>query len=682
MNAPTIKFGMHATYSPEDNKLRLYSPARLAPEVYARVRDAGFKWAPKQQFFVAPMWTPGREDLLIELCGEVGDEDTTLADRAEERADRFTTYSGNRLAEANAAHRAVEAITSRIEPGQPILVGHHSEARARRDAKRIEDGMRKAVGLWDKSEYWTARAAGALRHAKYKERPDVRARRIKDLEADLRKQNKNLDHCTQFLAEWQVSPISKERALRLAGVDQISRCFPLAQYHREPPASQYEGMMGLYSAMKEGVISPEQAQEIATAHHEKVMARVARWAAHYANRIAYEKAMLAAQGGLPVDGKELVPGGRVLVRGEWATIVRVNKKGGVPVSVTTNARLVPIRGVEEIKQYEPPAAEVAQQVASAAKLPPLVNYPGDGFLHMTKAEWNDIHRDYKGSRELGQGAVRPTGYRPDIKNAAALAAHYGRHRVRSVVRSGGLQAVFLSDEKRKEPPPASAEPTPAPEVPAPEPEVLSRVAQPVSTTESEAQPVFETLRDQLANGVQVVSAPQLFPTPAPLAARMVELAGINDYDRILEPSAGTGQLVQAIRATGKNMHVVAVEINRQLANKLEQQAAACSYTECAGTQSVEVICADFLSVSALGTFTAILMNPPFVNAQDIAHIKHAHKMLAEGCKLVAICANGPRQNAELKPYVTTHGGSWEVLPSGTFNGSGTNVETVLLTLKG
>jgi hypothetical protein len=84
---------MNATYSPEDNKLRLYSVTRLDTETYQRVRAAGFIWAPKQELFVAPMWTPAREDLLIELCGEIGDEDTSLVERAKERAERFEGYS-------------------------------------------------------------------------------------------------------------------------------------------------------------------------------------------------------------------------------------------------------------------------------------------------------------------------------------------------------------------------------------------------------------------------------------------------------------------------------------------------------------------------------------------------------------------------------------------------------------
>jgi hypothetical protein len=99
-----------ATYSPEDNKLRLYSSTRLDRELYARVRGAGFIYAPKQELFVAPMWTPDREDLLIELCGEIDDEDTSLVERAEERADRFVDYKDKRISDAERAHEAVSRI--------------------------------------------------------------------------------------------------------------------------------------------------------------------------------------------------------------------------------------------------------------------------------------------------------------------------------------------------------------------------------------------------------------------------------------------------------------------------------------------------------------------------------------------------------------------------------------------
>ncbi|HEV2674344.1 MAG TPA: DUF3560 domain-containing protein [Aliidongia sp.] len=200
-----------ATYSPDDNKLRLYSEGRLDAELYERVKAAGFKYAPRQQLFVAPMWTPPREDLLLELCEEIGDEDTTLADRAEDRADRFEGYSERRAEDAEAARRTVSAIADNIPFGQPILVGHHSEARARRDAEKIETGMRKAIRMWETSEYWQRRAANALRHAKYKELPAVRARRIKTIEADKRKRECMVAEAKKFSRAWSTpggSPIA------------------------------------------------------------------------------------------------------------------------------------------------------------------------------------------------------------------------------------------------------------------------------------------------------------------------------------------------------------------------------------------------------------------------------------------------------------------------------------------
>lgn len=241
-----------ATYSPEDNKIRLRASSRLDKETYDRVRAAGFIWAPKQELFVAPMWTPQRHDLAQELAGEVGDEDTSLVERAEQRSERFENYSKNRGADAANASAAVDVIAGNIPFGQPILVGHHSERRARKDAERIEAGMRKAVKMWETSEYWTQRAAGALHHAKYKELPRTRARRIKTLGADMRIHERNLkliesqlanDHATMECPN--AMPDDERNAL--SRIDRAPRSIAFQQ----------------------------------------------RWITHYKNRIAYETAMLA-----------------------------------------------------------------------------------------------------------------------------------------------------------------------------------------------------------------------------------------------------------------------------------------------------------------------------------------------------------------------------------------------------
>ncbi len=444
--------------------------------------------------------------------------------------------------------------------------------------------------------------------------------------------------------------------------------------------------------------TPRTVDEV-VAHAKQVyprwIAHAERWIAHYENRIAYERAMLNEQGGTAADKFAVEVGGEVLIGGTWYTVTRVNKSGGAISSVTTNARYVRVRGIEEVQDYRAPSAEEAAKVKAATKLPPLVNYPGEGFAHMTKAEFDRISKDYRGT----------------AKKAATEAS--GAHRVRSTLgvfafpdakdsnKRHVYHGVYITDAKRVDPPaPAAAEPVEALRTSTPAPACLEaaapvepQLADPVQTqpdpmpepAESDPAPAakadraeeFRAMKEQLRQGVQTVSAPQLFPTPPTLAERMADLANIQPGDRVLEPSAGTGRLLGAFggRMFGHNPErgeVVAVEIVPALAQRLRTAFPLTA-----------VHCGDFLECGEeLGKFDAVIMNPPFANAQDIAHIKHARTLLAPGGVVVAICANGPRQNDQLRPLVHECGGMWEPLPAGTFEDSGTSVNTVLLTLHG
>ncbi len=133
---------------------------------------------------------------------------------------------------------------------------------------------------------------------------------------------------------------------------------------------------------------------------------------------------------------------------------------------------------------------------------------------------------------------------------------------------------------------------------------------------------FDAMKDTLKAGVQVVSAPQLFPTPPELAARMVELADIEPGHRVLEPSAGTGNLLGAMGGqmfahNPERGAVVAVEINPRLAERLKTEFPLTT-----------THAQDFLTCNGnLGTFDRIVMNPPFQNGADIKHIEHARHFL-------------------------------------------------------
>ncbi len=620
-----------ATYSPEDNKLRLYPVTRLDKETYKRVRGEGFIWAPKQELFVAPAWSPSREDLLIELCGEIGDEDTSLVGRATERAERFHDYSDKRADEAQTARETVAKIADNIPLGQPILVGHHSERHARKDAERIENGMRKAVQLWDTAKYWKQRAAGAIRHAKYKELPGVRHRRIKGLEADKRKQERRIAESEKYLKLWQHENMTPQFALKIAATDRI--------YFRD--GDDPYGTSA-YTLLTQNKVTPEECARRSIGIHTRSIQFANRWLAHINNRLEYERAMLEESGGLAADKFNIEVGGQVLARGEWVTVLRVNRVNGAISSLRTTARYVPVVSIERVRDYRAPSAEDAAKVKAATKLAPLCNYPGPEFRHMTKAEWDRKYKDYKTTRDVG---------------ATEKAA---RHRVRYTLfgLSNGYQPVYLTDTKLVEPPaPVAVEPI---DLPPNQPVIRERRASAQESCE------FDRLREQLKHGVQVVSAPQLFPTPPDLADRMVQIADIEKGQRILEPSAGTGNIVWAIARAISIVEnpLTAVEVNHKLAAGLSN-----------AFPDAHVKCADFLQCNGdLGQFDRILMNPPFEDGSDIKHILHA--LLKPGGKLVAICANGPRQNEKLQVLADT----WEVLPPDTFKEQGTGVRTALLTV--
>lgn len=597
----TDTYGYTATYSPDDNKLRLYAATRLDADTYARVRAAGFRWAPKQDLFVAPAWSPAREDLLLELAGEVGDEDTSLVDRAEDRAERFEGYSDKREADAHAAHAAVERITSGIPMGQPILVGHHSERHARKDAERIENGMRKAVKMWRTAKYWEQRASGALRHAKYKELPGVRARRIKSLESEARQMARTLEKYANTAKLW--ATLHEPNSLLKGGepVTFAERALYIAGHTTTTPH-------GVYDGLRNGTMTPEDAQTKVAEMCAVNGGHATRWAEHLAFRIGYERAMLAEQGAS-------------------ALLDKAPRPKQLPLC---NYRAPQITCDNPWNRGE------------------TITYPQ---VEMTAAEYARINKDYKGTRAVGHS-----------------------HRVRTAMVNHALVSVFLTDSKVHDRPGdvEAARPAARP--------VRQYVAPAVDT---DAAP-FDAMAQTLKAGVQVVSAPQLFPTPQDVAQRMVELADIEPGHRVLEPSAGTGALLGAMggRMFGhypERGGVVAVEINHALCQHLEREYPL------TGVQ-----CTDFLDCRAdlppageshapgtpvFGRFDRIVMNPPFERGSDIEHIQHARSFLAPGGRLVAICANGPRQQAQLQPIAD----SWEDLPAGTFDGTGVRAALVTFT---
>ena len=112
---------------------------------------------------------------------------STYRERREARAERLREWADKRETKASAAFERADQIAGMIPFGQPILVGHHSEGRHRRDVERIGRGMTQGVEHSRTAERMRERAANidaAADRAIYSDDPDA-IERLRDKLAGL-----------------------------------------------------------------------------------------------------------------------------------------------------------------------------------------------------------------------------------------------------------------------------------------------------------------------------------------------------------------------------------------------------------------------------------------------------------------------------------------------------------------
>ena len=162
--------------------------------------------------------------------------------------------------------------------------------------------------------------------------------------------------------------------------------------------------------------------------------------------------------------------------------------------------------------------------------------------------------------------------------------------------------------------------------------------------------------------VRQLNIPGFFPTPAPVAALVVERAQIEDNHTVLEPSAGIGSLADACP-------------NPENVTCVERDATLCELLR--HDYGDRVTWCDFLNFGArpdgTGLFDRIVMNPPFEKQADIDHVRYAYRNhLAPGGRLVSIMAAGVksrtgRKATEFRQWAESLGADIEDLPPGSFD---------------
>lgn len=168
---------------------------------------------------------------------------------------------------------------------------------------------------------------------------------------------------------------------------------------------------------------------------------------------------------------------------------------------------------------------------------------------------------------------------------------------------------------------------------------------------------------------------QFFETPRDLADKVVELARIEPYMAVLEPSAGSGALLHAIARTGILTANVAVELDRKHEKSLNALANLDDESLYIGH--------DFMAFAVMDRwqFDRVVMNPPFTRQQDAQHIAAAYTLLKPGGRLVAVASAAVKfRDTEAYRWVRQHATEIIDNPEGTFKASGTNVNTVIVVI--
>lgn len=155
-----------------------------------------------------------------------------------------------------------------------------------------------------------------------------------------------------------------------------------------------------------------------------------------------------------------------------------------------------------------------------------------------------------------------------------------------------------------------------------------------------------------------------FPTAPETVSSMLDIAGIEEGMKVLEPSAGMGHIADAIRETGVEPDVIEMSAERK---------------ELLEAKGFNVIGRDFMDETE-GGYDRIIMNPPFSNRRDAEHVRHAYGLLGKDGRVVAIMGEGvffgqDKKATEFRDWLESVGGTSEKLPEGSFKDPSLPVNT-------
>jgi hypothetical protein len=294
------------------------------------LKGAGFRWAPSLKAWIvqqsrdrdAKRWkidaaAAGLREAGFEVQVLIDDTPRDFAvaeaDRAERVAERADRLEGaaERAARESEARYAAATQAFDLMNGQPILVGHHSERRHRREIDRANSNMHKSIEEDRKAKHYERAAQVAGRYTERRESLPTTLRRIEKLEAERRKAERDREPCPTSGRKGKAEKVEPGRTITC-------------------PVCYHEVVFG------EDLRIVEHGRRISEAHAERIIGEVDDQLAYW-RRVVDEQQEAGAKVWGPADFR---PGDRVLSWGGWREVLKVNAKSlTVPSGYSWNDRI-------------------------------------------------------------------------------------------------------------------------------------------------------------------------------------------------------------------------------------------------------------------------------------------------------------------------------------------------------
>ncbi len=201
-------------------------------------------------------------------------------------------------------------------------------------------------------------------------------------------------------------------------------------------------------------------------------------------------------------------------------------------------------------------------------------------------------------------------------------------------------------------------------------ELLNAVEEYESIIDVAAKPIDNTKRmiKELTNKARLQQKGDINFTPDGVAEELVRLAKINSKSKVLEPSAGIGNIADKIKEVTDYVDVI-----ERMSN----------FRELLELKGHRLIGDDFLEFESDDEYDAVIANPPFSNNQDIDHVRKMYEHVKDGGILVSIMSPHwtfakDKKSVAFRDWIHRKKCMLAKLKSGTFEATGVSSEIVVI----